>query len=160
MSNLKEIHISIEELVFRVAAATRCSMSEKFSDDLIGYGWQVSEEDFLSDVQRYVGDDFEDGDVIKKEIVEQKIYEGLFNLEKFMLDFYEVNYEGENEDGEEVEFSGTLYDCMQKFNIESFRTEWKMENISANWEGFDVFIFNDSASEESYDDILENYSNH
>ena len=59
MSNLKEAHISIEELVFRVAAATRCSMSEKFSDNLIGYGWQVPEEDFLSDVQRYVGDDFD-----------------------------------------------------------------------------------------------------
>jgi hypothetical protein len=160
MSNLKEIHISIEELVFRVAAATRCSMNEKFSDDLIGYGWQVPEEDFLSDVQRYVGEDFEDGDVINKEIVEQKIIEGLFNLETFMLDFYEVDYAGENEDGEEEEFSGTLYECMQKFNIASFRKEWKMEDISANWEGFDVFIFNDSASEESYDDILENYSNH
>ena len=74
-------------------------------------------------------------------------------IETFMLDFYEVDYAGENEDGEEEEFSGTLYDCMQKFNIASFRKEWKMEDISANWEGFDVFIFNDSASEESYDDI-------
>jgi hypothetical protein len=157
MSNLKETQISIEELVFRVAAATRCSMSEQFSDDLIGYGWQVPEEDFLNDVKQYVGDHFEDGDILNKEIVEQKINEGLINLETFMLDFYEVNYEGENEEGEEEEFSGTLYECLQKFNIPSFTKEWKMENISAKWEWIDVFIFIDSPCQDSYDDILEQF---
>ena len=30
-----EIYISIQELVFRVSAATRSSMSEEFSDDII-----------------------------------------------------------------------------------------------------------------------------
>ena len=55
-----EIYISIQELVFRVSAATRSSMSEEFSDDLIGYGWQVDENAFLTDVQQYVGDKFDD----------------------------------------------------------------------------------------------------
>ena len=42
-------------------------MSEEFSDDLIGYGWQVDEDTFLNDVQQYVGDKFDDGDILDKE---------------------------------------------------------------------------------------------
>tara|TARA_B110000977_G_C10810389_1_gene390047 strand:+ start:137 stop:607 length:471 start_codon:yes stop_codon:yes gene_type:complete len=152
-----EIYISIQELVFRVSAATRSSMSEEFSDDLIGYGWQVDENAFLTDVQQYVGDKFDDGDILDKEMVEQMIYEGLFNLENFMLDFYEVNYEGENEQGEDEEFTGSLKDCLHKFNIPSFKKEWKLEELSQNWNGYEDYIFNDSESEESYEDIFDKY---
>ena len=153
----QEINISIQELVYRVSAATRGSMSEEFSDDLIGYGWQVDEDTFLNDVQQYVGEKFDDGDILDKEMVEQMIYEGLLNLENFMLDFYEVNYEGENEEGEDEEFTGKLKDCLNKFNISSFKKEWKLEELVQNWDGYEDYIFNDSESDESYDDIFGEY---
>ena len=121
---------------------------------MIGYGWQVDEDAFLNDVQQYVGDKFDDGDILDKEMVKQLIYEGLLNLENFMLDYYKVNYEGENEEVKDLEFIGKLKDCLNKFNISSFKKEWKLEKLVQNWDGYEDYIFNDSESEKSYDDIF------
>ena len=93
----KKNNISIQELVYRVSAATRSSMTHEFADFLIGYGWQVNEDVFVSDIEGYVGLLFTDGDILDKETVEQNIEQGLYDCEEFMLDFYQVNYEGENE---------------------------------------------------------------
>ena len=38
--------IKIDELCKRIAAKVRSTMDEAYSDDLIGYGWQVNEEDW------------------------------------------------------------------------------------------------------------------
>ena len=103
--NDKKINISIQELVYRVSAATRSSMTHEFSDFLIGYGWQVNEDVFVSDVEGYVGLFFTDGDILDKETVEQNIEWGLGDCEEFMLDFYQVNYEGKNEKGKDEEFT-------------------------------------------------------
>ena len=152
-----EIEISIQELVFRIAAITRSSMTHKFGDHLIGYGWQVDESVFLNDVQGYVGNLFEDGDILDKEVIEEMIYTGLSNLEDFMLDFYEVNYEGVNQEGEDEEFQGSLRDCLNKFNMPSFKKDWKLEEVRADWKDFDDYIFNDRESELDYESIYNSY---
>ena len=72
-------------------------------------------------------------------------------------DQLELNYEGENEEGEDEEFTGKLKDCLKKFNISSFKKEWKLEELVQNWDGYEDYIFNDSESDESYDDIFGEY---
>lgn len=155
--NDKKINIIIQELVYRVSAATRSSMTHEFSDFLIGYGWQVNEDVFVSDVEGYVGLFFTDGDILDKETVEQNIEWGLGDCEEFMLDFYQVNYEGKNEKGKDEEFTGTLRDCLRKFNMASFKKQWKLEDLNENWKGYEEYIFNDTESEESYEDIFDKY---
>jgi len=153
----KKNNISIQELVYRVSAATRSSMTHEFADFLIGYGWQVNEDVFVSDIEGYVGLLFTDGDILDKETVEQNIEQGLYDCEEFMLDFYQVNYEGENEKGEEEEFNGSLRDCLRKFNMASFKKQWKLEELNENWKGYEEYIFNDTESELTYDDIFNEY---
>ena len=152
-----EIEISIQELVFRVAAITRSSMSHVFADFLIGYGWQIDEEVFLTDVQGYVGYQFEDGDILDQEVIEEMIHVGLENLENFMLDFYQVNYVGENQKGEEVEFTGSLKECIEQFDIPSFKKQWTLEELKPEWKGYDDYIFNETESETDYETIFQEY---
>ena len=52
---------------------------------------------------------------------------------------------------------GKLKDCLKKFNISSFKKEWKLEELVQNWDGYEDYIFNDSESDESYDDIFGEY---
>ena len=132
-------------------------MSHEFADFLIGYGWQIEEEVFLTDVQGYFGDLFEDGDILDQEVIEEMIYVGLENLENFMLDFYQVNYEGENQKGEEVEFTGSLKECIEQFGIPSFKKQWTLEQLKPEWKGYDDYIFNETESETDYETIFQEY---
>lgn len=56
-----ECEIKIDELCKRLAAKVRTTMDEVYSDDLIGFGWQINEEDFFKDIKDYVGNKFDDG---------------------------------------------------------------------------------------------------
>ena len=76
--------------------------------------------------------EFIHGDILDKETVEQNIEQGLYDCEEFMLDFYQVNYEGENEKGEEEEFNGSLRDCLRKFNMASFKKPSMIKVSSVN----------------------------
>ena len=40
------MNLKIDELCKRIAAKVRSTMDEAYSDDLIGYVWQVNEEDW------------------------------------------------------------------------------------------------------------------
>jgi len=146
-----EINITITELVYRVSAAARASMSELFSDTLIGYGWQVDEDAFLNDVKNYVGNLFDDGDILDKEVVEEVIYNGLNSLEEFMLDFYIVSYSADDED-----FQGTLRECVVKFNLPTFKKEFKLEDLNPDWDDkYEDYEFNNDDFETEYREILE-----
>lgn len=92
--------------------------------------WQINEEDFLRDVKNYVGDKFDDGDYcLKKEIVEEVIYDGLLKLDEFMKDHYMCEYENNN--GDEVQTN--LREAIIELEIDSFKKEWKLEEINKEW---------------------------
>ena len=124
-----ECIIKIDELSKRLAAKVRSTMDETYSDDLIGFGWQINEEDFLKDIKNYVGDKFDDGDCLEKEIIEEVIYDGLLKLDEFMKDHYMCEYENNN--GDEVQ--ATLRDAILELEVKSFKKEWKLEQINKKW---------------------------
>ena len=151
--------IKIEELCKRLSAKVRSTMDEVYSDDLIGFGWQINEEDFLRDVKNYVGDKFDDGDYcLKKEIVEEVIYDGLLKLDEFMKDHYMCEYENNN--GDEVQTN--LREAIIELEIDSFKKEWKLEEINKEWtyddkkdDDFLGYDFSDEEDETTYEDYCD-----
>ncbi|SVD18489.1 uncharacterized protein METZ01_LOCUS371343 [marine metagenome] len=153
-----ECLIKIDELYKRLSAKVRSTMDEVYSDDLIGFGWQINEEDFLRDVKNYVGDKFDDGDCLEKEIVEIVIYDGLLKLDKFMKDHYMCEYENNN--GDEVQTN--LREAIIELEIDSFKKEWKLEEINKEWtyddkkdDDFLGYDFSDEEDETAYEDYCD-----
>jgi len=124
-----ECEIKIDELCKRLAAKVRTTMDEVYSDDLIGFGWQINEEDFFKDIKDYVGNKFDDGDCLDKKNIEEVIHQGLSELDEFMKDHYVCDYENNN--GDEV--NTDLRSAILELEIDSFKKEWKLEEINLKW---------------------------
>ena len=122
--------IRIDELVKRLSAQLRLGMDDIYSDTLIGYEWQIPEEDFLKDVMSYVGDRFSDETTLRKEFIETEIAAGIFELDEWMRDFYVSKYE--NDDGDEI--TSSLRDAMKELKIEGLKEDWLLEEINKKWE--------------------------
>ena len=153
-----ECLIKIDELCNRLSAKIRLTMDEVYADDLIGFGWQVKEKDFLKDIKSYVGDKFDDGDCLDKKIIEEVIHQGLSELDEFMKDHYSCDYENNN--GDEV--TTTLREAQTELEIEGFKKEWKLEEINEEWtyddkidNDFLGYDFSDEADETPYEDYCD-----
>lgn len=144
------MEIKIDEFHKRLATKVRMSMNDVYSDDLIGYGWQISENDFFKDVVDYVSvDDWDEKNV--KEI-EKEIEEGLSDLHEFMGGFYVCNYS--NDDGDE--FQGSLWEAMSFHGIkEGFKTEWTLVEVNEEWSQESGYTFVDEEWERSYRENIE-----
>ena len=123
------MEIKIDKLVKRLSAQLRLSMDETYSDTLIGYGWQIPENDFFNDVMNYVGDRLSDGDKLKKESIESEITYGINGLDEHMRNFYVSQYE--NDDGDEV--TSSLREAMKELKIAGLKSDWILEDLNKKW---------------------------
>jgi hypothetical protein len=153
MSDGKEVTLLIDEIVKRLTVAVRLSMTEDFSDHLIGYGSLVNEEQLFEDISGYVGNQFDDGDLLGHDNMDEVISFGLNNLLEFMLDFYEVSVT--LDDGSD--YNGSLRDYVYDHSVPTFRTDFKLADLNDDWNftlDDDIWLSSDEWNT-SYLELLE-----
>tara|TARA_Y100000748_G_scaffold277616_1_gene254709 strand:- start:765 stop:1223 length:459 start_codon:yes stop_codon:yes gene_type:complete len=148
------MEIKIDEFYKRLATVVRISMNEDYADSLIGYGWQIPENDFFNDFKGYVTvGDWNDKDI---NYIEKEIEEGLSDLHEFLMDFYTCAYE--DNDGNELE--GSLREGMATLDIEEgFKTDWTLKEINKKWDLESGFTFTDEEWSRTYEENLEIIAN-
>ena len=73
------MEIKIDEFYKRLATVVRISMNEDYADSLIGYGWQIPENDFFNDFKGYVtvGDWNDLKSMVRKSADDDRAYQAL-----------------------------------------------------------------------------------
>ena len=114
------------------------------------YDWlDLDEEELLNDIKTYV--ELEQG-VISKEELENQIDDGLMSL----MDYYEDNWMVLVYDEEGNEENLLLVDAMEKKNISRFRSDWKLNDLKADWDIVKVELI-DEEDEFSLGDYHSDY---
>ena len=114
------------------------------------YDWlDLDEEELLNDIKTYV--ELDKG-VISKEELENQIDDGLMSL----MDYYEDNWMVFVYDEEGNEENLLLVDAMEKKNISRFRSDWKLNDLKADWDIVKVELI-DEEDEFSLGDYHSDY---
>ena len=114
------------------------------------YDWlDLDEEELLNDIKTYV--ELDEG-VISKEELENQIDDGLMSL----MDYYEDNWMVFVYDEEGNEENLLLVDAMEKKNISRFRSDWKLNDLKADWDIVKVELI-DEEDEFSLGDYHSDY---